>query len=319
MAASSRLVAIAVLLVLLVCMSNGQLSTSFYAKSCPNVEQIVLSGMADAIRKEPRMGASIIRLFFHDCFVQGCDASILLDNAPGLASEKDAVSNKNSARGFEVIDAIKAQVEKACRATVSCADILALAARDSVSLLGGSNWTVPLGRRDSTTANQTEANNLPSPFENLTSLVSKFSAKGLTIQELTVLSGAHMVGFSVCFAFRTRVWGPEPNINISFAMARRKNCPASGGDTNLAPLTTPNTNRFGNQYFKNLMVGRALLHSDQELFKGGAGPTDGMVRRYGKDGGAFARDFAAAMVRMGNIGLKTGNQGEIRLDCWKVN
>lgn len=110
--------------------------------------------------------------------------------------------------------------------------------------LGGPKWSVPLGRRDSTTANQTEANNLPSPFENITSLISKFAAKGLNAQELTVLSGSHTVGSSACFAFRTRVWGTEPNINPPFAIARRKNCPASGGDNNLSPLTTPNTNRF---------------------------------------------------------------------------
>ncbi|XP_078152419.1 cationic peroxidase 1-like [Carex rostrata] len=241
MAASYRLVAMVCFLALLVCIrtTNGQLSMNFYARTCPNVEQIVLSVMTDAVRQEPRMGASILRLGFHDCFVQGCDGSILLDNAPGLTSEKDSVSNKNSARGFEVIDAIKARVEIACNATVSCADILALAARDSVSLLGGPKWSVPLGRRDSTTANQTEANNLPSPFENITSLISKFAAKGLNAQELTVLSGSHTVGSSACFAFRTRVWGTEPNINPPFAIARRKNCPASGGDNNLSPLTTP--------------------------------------------------------------------------------
>lgn len=108
---------------------------------------------------------------------------------------------------------------------------------------------MPLGRRDSMTANQTEANNLPSPFENLTSLVTKFAAKGLNAQELTVLSGAHTIGFSVCFAFRTRVWTPEPTVNASFAIARRKNCPASGGDDKLSPLTTPNINRSLNGSF----------------------------------------------------------------------
>ena len=48
---------------------NGKLSTKFYAKSCPGVATIVRSAMAQAVAKEPRMGASIIRLFFHDCFV----------------------------------------------------------------------------------------------------------------------------------------------------------------------------------------------------------------------------------------------------------
>jgi hypothetical protein len=63
---------------------------------------------------------------------QGCDGSLLLD---GANSEKAAGANANSARGFEVIDAIKTQVEASCRATVSCADILALASRDGVNLV----------------------------------------------------------------------------------------------------------------------------------------------------------------------------------------
>ncbi|KAJ8476650.1 hypothetical protein OPV22_020377 [Ensete ventricosum] len=86
------------------------------------------------------MAASILRLFFHDCFVNGCDASILLDDTTAFTGEKNAFPNRKSARGYEVIDAIKSSVEAACRATVSCADILALAARDGVALLGGPTW-----------------------------------------------------------------------------------------------------------------------------------------------------------------------------------
>ena len=63
---------------------------------------------------------------------QGCDGSILLDGSDG---EKFAAPNLNSARGFDVIDTIKTAVENECNGTVSCADILAIAARDSVVLV----------------------------------------------------------------------------------------------------------------------------------------------------------------------------------------
>ena len=67
--------------------------------------------------------------------MQGCDASILLDDTASFTGEKNAGPNANSVRGYDVIDTIKTQVEAACRATVSCADIVALAARDSVNLV----------------------------------------------------------------------------------------------------------------------------------------------------------------------------------------
>ena len=66
---------------------------------------------------------------------QGCDASILLDDTPTFTGEKNAGANANSVRGYEVIDAIKTQVEAACKGIVSCADIVALASRDAVNLV----------------------------------------------------------------------------------------------------------------------------------------------------------------------------------------
>lgn len=70
-----------------------------------------------------------------DYLSQGCDASVLLDDTATIVSEKNSLPNKNSLRGFEVIDEIKAKLEEACPHTVSCADIVALAARGSIVLV----------------------------------------------------------------------------------------------------------------------------------------------------------------------------------------
>lgn len=67
--------------------------------------------------------------------MQGCDASVLLDDNDNFVGEKTAAPNVNSLRGFEVIDAIKSEIESICPQTISCADILAIAARDSVALV----------------------------------------------------------------------------------------------------------------------------------------------------------------------------------------
>lgn len=62
---------------------------------------------------------------------QGCDGSVLLNSTATSTAEKDAIPNQTLS-GFDVIDAIKEKVESECPGVVSCADILALAARDSI-------------------------------------------------------------------------------------------------------------------------------------------------------------------------------------------
>ncbi|KAL4204476.1 hypothetical protein AMTRI_Chr01g132270 [Amborella trichopoda] len=314
--ANFRNIVILSFITLLACGVNAQLSSTFYSSSCPNLLSIVRTAMTQAVNREARLGASILRLFFHDCFVNGCDASILLDDTANFTGEKNAAPNRNSARGFEVIDTIKTRVNAACGNVVSCADILALATRDGVVLLGGPTWTVPLGRRDARTASQSAANSqIPSPFSSLTTLISMFQAKGLTAREMTALSGGHTIGFARCSTFRTRIYN-ETNIDATFARTRRATCPATGGDTNLAPLDQTQT-QFDNNYYQNLVNRRGLLHSDQELFNGGS--QDALVRTYSTNGATFSSDFASAMVNMGNISPLTGTNGEIRNNCRRIN
>lgn len=302
---------------ILVSFANAQLSANFYASSCPNLQTIVQSAMTAAVNNEQRIGASILRLFFHDCFVNGCDGGILLDDTATFKGEKTAIPNRNSARGFEVIDTIKTRVEAACNATVSCADILALAARDGVVLLGGPTWTVPLGRRDARTASLSGANTqIPAPSSSLSALISSFAAKGLSARDMTALSGAHTIGQARCTVFRSHIYN-DTDIDPTFASTRRANCPLSGGDTNLAPLDLQTPTTFENNYYKNLLVRRGLLHSDQELFNGGS--QDALVRTYSSNEATFRSDFVAAMIKMGNIKPLTGANGEIRRNCRVVN
>nr|CAB3470644.1 unnamed protein product [Digitaria exilis] len=294
-----------------------KLSPNFYSKTCPNVATIVRQGMASAVQKEKRMGASILRMFFHDCFVNGCDGSILLDDTATFTGEKNAGPNAKSVRGYEVIDAIKTQVEASCKATVSCADIVALAARDGVNLLGGPTWSVPLGRKDSRTASQSLANtNLPGPGSSLATLISKFGNQGLSARDMTALSGAHTIGRSQCQFFRSRIY-TEPNINATFAALRQGTCPRSGGDANLAPFDVQTPDGFDNAYYQNLVAKKGLLHSDQELFNGGS--QDALVRQYSTNPTQFSSDFVTAMIKMGNLLPSSGTKTEVRLNCRKVN
>ncbi|CAA7031986.1 unnamed protein product [Microthlaspi erraticum] len=323
--ASNKLIAILVLIVALSLQGDNnnaveaQLTTNFYSTSCPNLLSTVQSTVKSSVNGQPRMGASILRLFFHDCFVNGCDGSILLDDTSSFTGEQNAVPNRQTARGFNVIDNIKSAVEKACPGVVSCADILAIAARDSVVLLGGPNWNVKVGRRDARTASQAAANNnIPAPTSSLSQLISSFSAVGLSTRDMVALSGAHTIGQSSCRNFRTRVYN-ETNINAAFATLRQRSCPrASGsGDANLAPLDVTSAASFDNSYFKNLVAQRGLLHSDQELFNGGS--TDSIVRGYSNNPSSFSSDFAAAMIKMGDISPLTGSSGEIRKVCGSTN
>lgn len=210
--------------------------------------------------------------------------------------------------------------------------------------LRGPNWTVRLGRRDSTTASLSAANsNIPAPTLNLSGLISAFSNKGFTATEMVALSGiyiliqtsicamtkltnsiildlsssgSHTIGQARCTTFRARIYN-EANIDASFKTSLQANCPSSGGDNNLSPLDTQTPTTFDNAYYTNLVNKKGLLHSDQQLFNGGS--TDSVVNTYRSRSTTFFADFANGMVKMGNLSPLTGTSGQIRTNCRKTN
>ncbi|KAL6203785.1 hypothetical protein ACLB2K_027484 [Fragaria x ananassa] len=305
---------------------KAQLSTDFYQQSCPNLLKIVRKEVQNAIKSEMRMAASLLRLHFHDCFVNGCDASLLLDLTDG---EKSAFPNVNSARGFEVIDAIKSSVESSCSGVVSCADILTIAARDSVVLSGGNSWKVLLGRRDGLVANQTGANaGLPSPFDTVNAIISKFADVGLNVTDVVSLSGAHTIGLATCRTFSNRLFNfsgtgaPDSTLNSTMATDLQNQCPTTSDGFNTAPLDRNSRDVFDNHYFQNLLTGKGLLGSDQLLFSGDVAETTStksLVQSYSSNSNLFLTDFANSMIKMGSISPLTGSAGEIRQNCRVVN
>ncbi|KAG2675094.1 hypothetical protein I3843_13G148700 [Carya illinoinensis] len=308
-------------------LSNAtRLSTTFYESTCPNVSSVVRGVVEEAAQNDVRIGAKIIRLHFHDCIVDGCDGSILLDNADGIESEKEALPNNNSALGFEVVDEVKAALENVCPGVVSCADILALASQILVSLAGGPTWEIPLGRRDSRTANRQGANDLiPTPFDTLKNLTIKFDGFGLDATDLVALSGGHTFGRSQCIFFRHRLYNfnntgvPDPTVDKTYMETLRRRCPDGGDNNTLANFDPITPDSFDNEYFKLLQNKQGILTSDQVLYSTSGADTIDIVDRFADSQSDFFENFARSMIKLGNISPLTGDDGEIRLNCRRVN
>lgn len=175
-----------------------------------------------------------------------------------------------------------------------------------------------LGRRDARTASLNDANiNIPRPFSDFPTLLANFQNHGLDLNDLVVLSGGHTIGLARCTSFRNRVYN-DTNIEPWFAANLRGICPKEGGDDNTATLDATTAN-FDTKYFKQLLNLKGLLHSDQELYKGIGSASDGLVQYYSNNPGAFFADFGVSMIKMGSMKPLTGSDGEIRMNCRKVN
>ncbi|CAN6206283.1 unnamed protein product [Urochloa humidicola] len=294
------------------------LQVGFYKQSCPDAESIVRNVTWAAAAANPSLAGKLLRVFFHDCFPQGCDASVLLD---GRGTEKAAGPNR-SLGGLEEIDAAKAALERACPETVSCADVIALATRDAVSFeFGRPLWPVETGRRDSVFSDEADGTKLPNPEFVFPLLKESFAKRGLGVADLVALSGAHTLGRTTCMFVSPRLYtfrgngGVDPFIEPGFARELMGQC-TSMASGNRVVMDPGSEFAFDTSYYRAVRANRGVLLTDSVLTHDDEAAR--LVDEF-QDQEKFLAAFAASIQKMGAMDVLTGNQGEIRRNCRVVN
>ncbi|GJM91509.1 hypothetical protein PR202_ga07885 [Eleusine coracana subsp. coracana] len=219
---------------------SAQLQYGFYKNKCnaSDVEAVVRGIVKARFAREAPIVAYLLRLQFHECAVNGCDGGLLID---GPGTEKTAPPNL-SVKGYDLIAAVKAELERRCPGVVSCSDIEILATRDAVALAGGPAYTVRTGRRD---RRQSRASDVKLPGSEYTAAqaIAYYAKLGMTAYDTVVLLGAHTVGATHCSSIKnSRLYGyggkmgaTDPAMDPTLASTYKKyvcpNVTSSNGNT----------------------------------------------------------------------------------------
>ncbi|XP_010523998.1 PREDICTED: peroxidase 3-like [Tarenaya hassleriana] len=303
---------------------NSGLKKYFYKESCPVAEDVIRNITWRSVAADPALPAKLLRMSFHDCFVRGCDASVLIRSTAENEAEMEAEPNLTLG-GTDLVDEIKAKLEQVCNGIVSCADIIPLATTYAVAFqFKMPIWEVFTGRRDGRISKMEEANaNIPSPSMNFHELLKSFEAQGLNKHDLVVLSGGHTIGEGHCFLFNDRLYNfsgrvgnQDPSLDPDYAKFLKTKCSPSPTDLTTVHLDPDSGFSYDNHYFTNLLQNRGLFLSDAALL---TDPEAFSIVQSLTDNWVFSIEFAKAMKKLTSINVETGDQGEIRQHCGFVN
>lgn len=252
--------------------------------------------------------------------MQGCDASILLDETPtGEDVEKKALANGPFIRGFEAIDDVKTQLEAECPGVVSCADILAYTNRDSLVFTGIPRYEVAAGRRDGLVSLAINVDpNIPLPTTGAQEMIRIFHRKGLTLEDLVVLTGAHSIGNAHCNLVSGRFWDPVKSKEMDQGyVTKMRSLTLCQNDTQDIPFDPYSHHKMDSRFYNELLKKKALLESDQNLAM--EPRANRIMRRYVDDQKGWVEKFISSIAKLGELEVLTGDQGEIRKQCRAVN
>ncbi|XP_006438488.2 peroxidase 6 [Citrus sinensis] len=302
--------------------TQSQLALNYYNSTCPQFPLIMQQVITDKQLSAPATAAGVLRLFLHDCLVDGCDASVLITSNAFHKSERDAdVNLPLPGDAFDLVTRAKTALELQCPGVVSCSDIISVATRNLLVMVGGPHYKVLLGRKDSIVSDASHVQgNIPTTNLSLSQIIDVFGSKGLSVQEMVALVGGHTIGFAHCKEFADRIFNfsktsqSDPAMNPQYADRLRKLCENYTKQPEMSAFIDVFTpGKFDNMYYKNLKHGLGLLQTDQDIAVDGR--TKPFVDLYAANETAFFQAFANAMEKLGVYNLKQGNDGEVRHRC----
>ncbi|XP_048504160.1 peroxidase 57 [Beta vulgaris subsp. vulgaris] len=292
--------AIVLLLMTLVGESYGQLKVGFYTGKCGtnDVEKVIFSIVKAAFNNDRTIVAALLLLQFHDCFVRGCDASILLD---GSNTEKTAWP-KHIVRGYDIIDTIKAILERRCPQVVSCADIIVISTRVAIFLAGGVWYDVENGRRDGAISLASEATaNLSagSTTIQVPHTVIEFATNFLTAAQINGVVSTAMDAAVTANQYTEGTFIQVQNDVLNYAMSTLTGTQMM---TFLSIYTKVVQELGGSQKAKD-----TLEKSGQQIL------TESSLNTQ------YVSQFVSSMKILGRTGVLAGSEGQIRKNCRRVN
>ena len=138
--------------------------------------------------------------------------------------------------------------------------------------------------------------------------------------------GAHTIGITHCNLVKDRLYNfnnvngaSDPNMEPNLREELKRKCPRSPS-SDAIPVDLDQglpKNFIDDKYFGQLTSKRGILQIDQDLAT--HKPTNVTVDRISKGLEDFASEFGKAMVKLGEVEVLTGLQGQIRRSCRFVN
>ncbi|KAK3444155.1 hypothetical protein EUGRSUZ_A00297 [Eucalyptus grandis] len=262
----------------------------YYQNSCPDAEKYVRDQVEFYWKQDRTLALKLIRLLYSDCFIT---LSLL-----GLP--------------MEMIDKVKEVLEQHFPGDFSCTDIINLAAKDAVVLVGGTSYPIPTGRRDGNSSSAKSVDLFFRPYLEMGQIAipwkavpGYFKSKGLNVLFLTTLRGCSFIPDRL-YDFN-KTGEPDPSMDPTFLSQLREQCPPNS--TNLAYLNPDlgSSYSFGNSFYSRVRHHQAVLGINQQI----ASNFDSSLIAWEYDVrfGDFQKMFGMSTIRMGNIKLLPEDQG----------